>query len=217
VMRRPALVARQSGHPSGLFGRLLAHIMAWETAAQNERALELLDILRTDHVLEVGFGHGRSLARAARQAPKGLVAGIDHSGEMLGMAERANARLVAQGRVDVRLGNSSALPWRDRSFEKAFTVNTLYFWKNPCDDLGELLRVLKPGGRLVVGFRYDGKAVRDFPEPFYRFWPPETVVSMLGESGFEEIRAYSNKTDAPAFFWIAADRPLPCRNRADAP
>ena len=112
------------------------------------------------------------------------MAGIDHSGQMVGMAERANARLVAQGRVDVRLGDSSALPWRDRSFDKAFSVNTLYFWKNPCGDLGELLRVLKPGGRLVVGFRYDGKAVRDFPEPFYRFWPPETVVSMLGGSRF---------------------------------
>jgi ubiquinone/menaquinone biosynthesis C-methylase UbiE len=183
--------------------------MAWETAAQNERALELLDMRPTDHVLEVGFGRGRSLERAARQVPEGIVAGIDHSGQMVGMAERANARLVAQGRVDVRLGDSSALPWRDRSFDKAFTVNTIYFWKNPCGDLGELLRVLMPGGRLVVGFRYDRRAVRDFPEPFYRFWPPETVVSMLGETGFEEIRAYGNKTDASGFFWIVAERPSP--------
>lgn len=181
--------------------------MARETAAQNERALELLNIQPADHVLEVGFGHGRSLELAARRAPEGLVAGVDHSEQMAETAMRANARLVAGGRVEIRRADSNALPWGDRSFDRAFTVNTIYFWRDPRRDLGELARVLRPGGRLAVSFRHDDRAIRDFPEPFYRFWPPETVVSMLREAGFGAIATHRKDAGAQSLFWIVADRP----------
>ena len=71
-MRRPEFIARQSGHPQGLLGRLIARIMALETATPNRRALQLLEFDENSRVLEVGFGHGRTLGRAAELAPQGF-------------------------------------------------------------------------------------------------------------------------------------------------
>ena len=48
--------------------------MALETATPNRRALDLLKLDEKSRVLEVGFGHGHTLARAAELAPKGFVA-----------------------------------------------------------------------------------------------------------------------------------------------
>ena len=60
-MRRPEFIARQSSCPTGFLGRLIGHIMERETAAVNDAALTLLDLEAHDRVLEVGFGHGRTI------------------------------------------------------------------------------------------------------------------------------------------------------------
>ena len=76
-MRRPDFIAKQSAHPSGMFGRFLFWVMAAETKGVNQRTLEFLAPETTSHLLEVGFGHGRTLVTAATSAPGGFVAGID--------------------------------------------------------------------------------------------------------------------------------------------
>jgi len=101
-MRRPEFVARQSACPSGLLGRLIGHVMARETVTAIESALELLEAQPADHVLEVGFGHGATIARVAAAVSGGLVAGVDPSAEMCRMAARRNRRAVARGKVELR-------------------------------------------------------------------------------------------------------------------
>jgi hypothetical protein len=71
-MRRPEFIARQSSRPRGLVGRLLGHVMAIETASLNSQALELLGLQPSDRLLEVGFGHGRTIRLAAAQVPQGV-------------------------------------------------------------------------------------------------------------------------------------------------
>src|ERR1041385_4092969 len=78
-VKRPGFIARQSRRPSGVIGRLIAWIMARETAALNKSAIELLAPQTTDRVLEVGFGHGRTIASIAAAVGSGHVAGIDAS------------------------------------------------------------------------------------------------------------------------------------------
>ncbi len=130
-MRRPEFIARQARCPSGLLGRVLASIMASETAAVNEKALELLQIEPNDHVLEIGFGHGRTVARAAALAWAGVVSGIDVSHEMVKMAIRRNRRLIKEGRVELQQGDSIRLPYDDGRFDGVYAVHTLYFWSHP--------------------------------------------------------------------------------------
>jgi cyclopropane fatty-acyl-phospholipid synthase-like methyltransferase len=93
-MRRPEFIAQQSRCPTGLLPRLIGYIMSVETATANEEALTLLDLQPSDRVLEVGFGHGRTIERVAPALAMGFIAGIDLSEEM---AERRCRRLIRHG------------------------------------------------------------------------------------------------------------------------
>ena len=91
-MKRPVFIARQSARPSGLIGRVIAGVMARETSDLNEHAVRLLGPSPFDRVLEVGFGHGRTIERLASVVNNGRVCGIDASELMLNMAVRRNFR-----------------------------------------------------------------------------------------------------------------------------
>lgn len=130
-MRRLEFIARQSSRPRGLVGRLLGHVMAIETASLNSEALGLLSLQASDHLLEVGFGHGRTIRLAAAQVPQGFVAGVDVSENMVRMAQRRCRDLAGKGPVELMVGDSRRLPYADTSFDKVLCVHTIYFWEEP--------------------------------------------------------------------------------------
>jgi ubiquinone/menaquinone biosynthesis C-methylase UbiE len=195
-MRRPAFIARQSSRPTGLIGRLLVRLMASETAVFNREVLATLAPVDGERILEIGFGHGRTLAELADALPRASFAGLDVS---------ADAARVAAGRcqrhaerVDLRVGDSAALPWPDASFDRALAVHTLYFWPDPARDLAELRRVLAPTGTLALGFRQRTPAAEaSFPAPTYRFYSVDEVRALLLAAGFShvEIRESVNNPD----------------------
>lgn len=189
-MRIPEFLARQGRCPSGWLGSLVARVMAWETARENEAALELLELQPADRVLEIGFGHGRTLARTAALAGSGLVAGVDPSERMLRMAARFNRERIAAGRVELKAGDSSQLPFADRRFDKVYSVHTLYFWTCPADDVCEIARVMKPGGRLVLGYisRDDLAARGKFLPSTHKFYTDAEVGEFLASGGFAGIQ-----------------------------
>jgi ubiquinone/menaquinone biosynthesis C-methylase UbiE len=91
-VKRPLFIARQSGKPSSIVGRVIAWIMARETAELNEQAARLLSVRQSDSVLEVGFGHGRTVERIVAAVPQGHVTGIDVSDSMTRLAIRRNRK-----------------------------------------------------------------------------------------------------------------------------
>ena len=148
-----ALVA-QWGRPSGMLGRLAGWEMAQGKGASLRLVVELLELRDDDRVLEVGFGPGLALeAIGARVPAAGLVEGVDHSEVMVRQAARRNAPLIRAGRVRVRLGDAASLPYPDGRFTRALAAHSLPFWAVPARGLGELARVLAPGGRAVVLLR----------------------------------------------------------------
>jgi SAM-dependent methyltransferase len=187
-MRRPEFIARQSRRPEGWFGRLLATLMAWETSKENDTAIALLEIQPGDRVLEVGFGHGRSIASAAARTRGGLVAGLDLSPTMVAMANRRNRALAERGLADLRHGDSLHLPFEDAAFDKAFSVNTVYFWTSPVEHMREIWRVLTKGGIFVLGFRPDKDGIgRNFPNSVYTFRTAEQIRQMTLSAGFQRV------------------------------
>jgi len=185
MMRRPAFIARQSGRPDGFLGRLLLGVMARETARFNDEILDALAPSDGEHVLELGYGHGRTLAAAARRATGVRLAGLDVAPTAMRSAARRCRSLIDAGRLDLRAGDGAALPWPDAIFDAVYSVHTLYFWSEPSHQLAELRRVLRPGGRLVLGYRErTDAAVASFPPPTYRFHTTDEVVRLLAAAGF---------------------------------
>lgn len=184
-MRRPRFIAAQARRAQGPLGRLIAFIMARETAEPNRRAIEALGVLPDDRILDVGCGPGIALTDLAAAAPAGHVAGVDPSPLMISVAQRRNKSLVRSGRVSVTEASATALPFPDQTFDKALCVHVIYFWDNlgPC--LREIARVLKPGGRVALLFRSsdDPRSVQSFPTSIYRFRTQHEVEAALAAAG----------------------------------
>jgi ubiquinone/menaquinone biosynthesis C-methylase UbiE len=88
-------------------------------------------------------------------------------------------------------------------------VHTIYFWEEPIKHLGEIVRVLKPGGRLVLGFRAksDKSSTTDFPDTVYSFYSIEEVSTVLQLAGFEKSSIRNAGTPPGEMFFAAPRRP----------
>jgi ubiquinone/menaquinone biosynthesis C-methylase UbiE len=119
--------------------------------AIKRRVLERAAIAAGEEVLDVGCGTGTLAVAAARAAPGVKVTGLDADPSILAKArERA-----ADAGLDIGFdeGRSTALPYADASFD--LVLSTLFFHHLPDhakrETAAEVVRVLRPGGRLVVG------------------------------------------------------------------
>ena len=162
--------------------------MERETAAQNDAALAALAVNPGDRILEIGFGHGRTLERLVAAATSGFVAGLDHSSEMYEMARRRCAPLLQSGRLELHVGSSLAMPYPDADFDRVLAVHTLYFWTNPTEHLHEIHRVMRHRGVCVLGFRpKEDPHAASFPETVYTFYSRDVVRDLLFDAGFANI------------------------------
>lgn len=90
------------------------------------------------------------MSKLAAIATEGKVYGIDHSTESVAMAMRTNRQWIDMARVEVREASVSRLPFSDGTFDVATAVETHFWWPALPADLREVLRILKPGGRLII-------------------------------------------------------------------
>lgn len=98
-------------------------------------------------ILDVGCGDGVLATRLARSGAR--VTGIDASADMIASARR---RATAAGvEIDLRQGDAGDLPFLDERFDCVVSVATLCFVDDPRQTIREMVRVLKPGGRLILG------------------------------------------------------------------
>jgi SAM-dependent methyltransferase len=207
-MRRPRFIAEHARNARGVLGRVIAFIMARETRSQNLRAMDTLGIDRSDQILDLGCGHGRSLTELATRAATGRVVGVDPSELMVEIAAQHNRALIEAGRVEVVRATVEALPFPDDAFDKIMCVHVLYFWKDLDVSLREIARVLKPGGRLGLLFRTkaDLAAVASFPPEIYRFPALADVTAALERVGLD-VHAATDYANEPVL--LLAEKRLP--------
>jgi len=164
-----------------------------------QTGLTLLDAQAGEHVLEIGFGTGSSLAGLATAVgASGRVCGIDISPGMKAVAEQRLRSTDASATVDLRVAAVPPIPFGDTAFAATFTAFTLELF--PDDTLptilGEVRRTLCVGGRFAVVSMDMGTAEqrRSPPERIYtwmhRHFPhivdcrPIDVEQRLAEAGF---------------------------------
>lgn len=112
--------------------------------------LEHARIEKHDTILDVGCGGGRTVSKLAAMASEGKVYGVDYSRASVAASSKLNARSVKSGRVEIRQGSVSQLPFPDPMFDLVTAVETHFWWPNLPADMREVFRVVKPGGRLII-------------------------------------------------------------------
>jgi ubiquinone/menaquinone biosynthesis C-methylase UbiE len=167
---------------------MLLRLMAKETSRFNAEVLDTLAPHDGERILEIGFGHGQTLLDAARRAPGAHFAGIDVSATAERAASRRCRTLIDARQLDLAVGDAGAMPWDASTFDAAFSVHTIYFWARPAGPLAEVRRVLRPGGRFVLGMRErSDAALASFPAHTYRFYSNGEVAQLCRDAGFDEV------------------------------
>lgn len=131
-------------------GRIAKGMSGPSMTGEYELAADLLKLKKGDKVLDLACGPGNFTRRFAREvAPSGLAVGFDGSGSML-------ARAVAEAKSDktpalalVR-GEATTLPFVDGAFDALCCFAALHMFPDPLASLGEIARVVRPGGRIAI-------------------------------------------------------------------
>ncbi|MFY9469215.1 MAG: bifunctional demethylmenaquinone methyltransferase/2-methoxy-6-polyprenyl-1,4-benzoquinol methylase UbiE [Solirubrobacterales bacterium] len=171
---------------AGRYDLLNSVMTAGLHAKWRERAADLARVGPGDHVLDIATGTGDlAFEMARRVAPGGSVTGADFASEMLAIARAKQPEQLAGVDAEVlfETANALELPYDDNMFD-AVTVG--FGVRNFSDlerGLGEMARVVKPGGRFVIL-----EISRPVKQPlafFYRLWF-DRVVPLVGKLGGED-------------------------------
>ncbi len=139
---------RQVKKPDRFAGRLFTSMMNSSHAPLTDWAFTHLQIPEGATALDVGCGGGQTITRLAAKAAR--VYGIDYAAGSVAASRSHNKRLIAEGQVQVEQASVSQLPFPNDMFDVVTAIETQYYWPNLEGDMKEILRVLKPGGRLMV-------------------------------------------------------------------
>jgi len=203
-MAPPRFIARQLAHPAGSLGRIVGWLMNRHNARMNVFAARRLELSASDRVLEIGFGGGAALPLLIGHAA--FVAGLDRSEDAVARATARYRAAVASRRAEFRRGDAAALPYDTASFDKAATVNTIYFWPSLEAGFAEIHRVLRSRGRVVVGFLPKARMDRmGMPADIFTTRAPEDVIAALRRTGFTRTAA-ERPTPETAWTVVVAER-----------
>jgi arsenite methyltransferase len=121
-------------------------------------------------VVDVGCGAGIDTLIAAKMVgPEGQAVGVDMTPAMLERA-RASAAEMHADNVEFRLGFAEQLPVPDGSADVVISNGVMNLFPDKLAGLGEMARVLKPGGRLQIGDILVSKAVPESAKRDIDLW-----------------------------------------------
>lgn len=147
-----------------------------------------LKLTPDDYLIEIGCGGGAMLKDALKSGCR--AAAVDHSFDMVRLAQEVNADAVAAGRLVVEHASADRLPFRDATFTRGAMTGVLGFLPDAVTALRELWRVLRPGGRLVIlGSDPALRGTPAAPEPIasrLHFYNDEQFRQLAIDAGFAE-------------------------------
>jgi ubiquinone/menaquinone biosynthesis C-methylase UbiE len=177
---------------------LLVNVLTLGQARRLRRmTVDLAELATGDSVLDVGCGTGAvTLPAKQRVGDTGEAAGIDPSPEMIEVARRKARRAGLE--IDFRVGVIESLPYPDETFDAVTSSLMMHHLPEPLqvEGLAEIMRVLKPGGRLLIAdMRRPGTSLLERISSHLSLHRGhghrvgiETLIPLLERAGFEGVR-----------------------------
>ena len=194
-----AEMAGQLARPTGEVGVAVGDYMTNLNSRLISAAYALLAPPDGGRLLEVGFGNGKLVASLLAMAPGLTYTGVEVSMTMAREAKRANRALEHEGRVKFYLAGVDRLPFPDAIFDRAVSVNSIYFWQDQLTGLREIRRVLgKDGFWVLASMTQETSAKSPAARPEYGFQVLDghSLTALHKEAGFTRIECDIYQEDA---------------------
>jgi ubiquinone/menaquinone biosynthesis C-methylase UbiE len=156
--------------------------------------MKKLNLRSDDYYLEVACGGGQLLQMALQIVSR--AAAIDHSADMVELSRARNREAVDRGIAEIVEGKAESLPWPDGQFSCAACANAFFFMEYPARVIGEMYRVLKPGGRLMIITVSENTSLASivFSRPYgLKKYSNDEMRAMLYQAGFNTVEVQTNK------------------------
>ena len=111
------------------------------------KLIEALTLKGGEAILDLATGTGRVARPLSKQMQSGRIVGVD---EALAMLDVGHHHKDPIERYELSAGEADKLPFKTGTFDRAFVSFSLHHFGNPAGVVGEVMRVLKNGGRFVV-------------------------------------------------------------------
>jgi ubiquinone/menaquinone biosynthesis C-methylase UbiE len=190
----------QCRKPTGWRGRFILWKMNRGHSNMTDWGLSHVSIGKSDTILDIGCGGGRTVSKLAAIAAEGHVCGIDYSPDSVAASQKTNAQGIAAGRVEIQQGSVSKLPFPDGMFDLVTAVETHFFWPDLPSDMREVFRVLKPGGSfLVIVEVYKGankmaeELAKKYPSTPMNLLSVEEHRELFAQTGYSEIQVIEQR------------------------
>lgn len=179
------ILVQQLSNPEGETGKEVAKMMNETNISMTKESIKALHLKDSESVLELGHGNAGHLSYLLDFAENIQYTGLEISETMKSEAEKINSKYLSQANFQLYDGNK--IPFDNESFDKALTVNTIYFWENPVEFFNEIYRVLKKDGSFVLTF-----AKKDFMKnlPFtadFKLYNYEDVEELVAQTNFKRM------------------------------
>ena len=192
-------VTRQVRKPDRWLGRLFTRVMNRSHSGLTDWGLTHVRVEHDASVLDVGCGGGRTIEKLAALAVDGKVCGIDYAPGSVAESRAKNAELVRAGRVAIEQASVSHIPFGADEFDLVTAIETQYYWPDLIGDMREILRVLKPGGTLVViAESYKGSPHDLVLGPVMRLLGSSSLSAqdqreLFAKAGYGDVEVFENR------------------------
>lgn len=154
-----------------------------------EQAIERMRVTKNARVLDLGCGSGWATRLLAAKASEGSVLGVDISDEMIELARESSTSF---SNVQFQVAGADQLPFADRLFSHAFSMESLYYYKDVLSALKEVSRILVPGGLFaaVMDLYVENKPSHQWIEQLkvpVHLLSVAQYRSLFREAGFDEV------------------------------
>ncbi len=146
-------IARQLRQPSGEYAIPVGEKMNEGNLHINLNTIAALNLETNDNLLEIGMGNGFFVKNILSTNHSIKYTGCDFSEIMVDEAIKQNENFILNGQAQFYNRDANDLSFEKETFNKVFTINTIYFWDNPQIVLAEIWRVLKPKGKIIISLR----------------------------------------------------------------
>ncbi len=147
----------------------------------NRMTVEAIDWRADDVVVDIGCGTACALRHAAQYITEGRLIGCDPVPGMMRIARQQTAEHPAHQRIELIECGADRLQLDDCTATVAMSINSLHHWDDIGSGLGEVLRVLVPGGRFYVAEDHDVQQLHGVQA--------EDIQAALRDAGFVDTEA----------------------------